>query len=51
LRLKRKWKISDQDTEGTGYEPQPMWILLSIHPELTEDGEVLEVVGCFLDIR
>ena len=28
-----------------------MWVLLSAFPELTEDGEMLEIVGCFLDIR
>lgn len=28
-----------------------MWVLLSIFPELTDDNEVVEIVGCFTDIR
>jgi hypothetical protein len=28
-----------------------MWILLSIFPELSSDGEVIEIIGCFTDIR
>jgi hypothetical protein len=28
-----------------------MWVLCSIFPELSEDGEVLELVGCVTDIR
>ena len=28
-----------------------MWVLLSVYPELSDDGEVLEIVGCFTDIR
>jgi hypothetical protein len=28
-----------------------MWILLSIFPELSDEGEVVEIIGCFTDIR
>jgi hypothetical protein len=28
-----------------------MWVLCSIFPELTDDGEVLEIIGCITDIR
>jgi hypothetical protein len=28
-----------------------MWIILSIFPELSDDGEVVEIIGCFTDIR
>jgi len=51
LRLKRNWTVPSSGIEGSDYEPQPMWILLSIFPELADDGEVLEIVGCFSDIR
>jgi hypothetical protein len=30
---------------------QPVWVLLSIFPELTDAGEVVEIIGCFTDIR
>ncbi|KAJ4301335.1 hypothetical protein N0V90_003427 [Kalmusia sp. IMI 367209] len=49
LRLKRTWKVPSQGSEGSLSE-EPMWILVSIQPELAEDGEMLEIVGCFQDI-
>jgi hypothetical protein len=48
LRLKRTWNAPGQD--GV-FEKQPMWILTSIFPELSEDGQVLEIVGYIMDIR
>jgi hypothetical protein len=28
-----------------------MWILLSIFPELSHEDDVIEIIGCFTDIR
>jgi PAS domain-containing protein len=44
LRLKRK-------SGNSKLQEEPMWILLSIFPELSDDGEVIEIIGCFTDIR
>jgi hypothetical protein len=46
LRLKRTAKLSPNMASD-----EPMWVLLSIFPELTEENEVVEIVGCFMDIR
>jgi hypothetical protein len=44
LRLKRT-------SSDSRIQEEPMWILLSIFPELSGDGEVVEIIGCFTDIR
>ncbi|USP75763.1 hypothetical protein yc1106_03037 [Curvularia clavata] len=31
-------------------EQQPMWVLTSIFPEVNDDGEVIEIIGCCTDI-
>jgi PAS domain-containing protein len=51
LRLKRTWNAPSQRFDDSVPEQQHMWVLCSIFPELTEDGEVLEIVGCITDIR
>jgi len=45
LRLKRTAKLLPTMTSE-----EPMWVLLSIFPEVSEDNEVVEIVGCFADI-
>ncbi|KAF1954573.1 hypothetical protein CC80DRAFT_475815 [Byssothecium circinans] len=50
LRLKRKWTVPGEEPDDLNSNQQPMWVLLSVFPELSDDGEVLEIVGCFLDI-
>jgi hypothetical protein len=32
-------------------EQQPMWVLCSVFPELSDGGDVVEIVGCVTDIR
>jgi hypothetical protein len=32
-------------------EQEPMWVITSIFPELNEEGEVIEIIGCCTDIR
>jgi hypothetical protein len=48
LRLKRTWNAPGQDG---GSEKQPMWVLTSIFPEISEDGKMVEIIGCIIDIR
>jgi hypothetical protein len=51
LRLKRTFDVSKPNSNDPNPPQEPMWVLLSIFPELTEDGEVIEIIGCFTDIR
>jgi hypothetical protein len=51
LRLKRTWHGLAPGLNDAIPEQQPMWVICSIFPELTDDGEVLEIIGCFTDIR
>jgi hypothetical protein len=51
LRLKKSWNTSSQHLDGTVIEEQPMWVICSIFPELNDEGEVIEIVGCCTDIR
>lgn len=51
LRLSRSWTPPSQSFDDSVIEPQPMWVLCSVFPEMTEDGEVKEIVGCVTDIR
>ncbi|KAH7383344.1 hypothetical protein BKA66DRAFT_492648 [Pyrenochaeta sp. MPI-SDFR-AT-0127] len=50
LRLKRNWNAPSQNFDDSIPEQQPMWVLCSIMAELTEDGDVLEIVGWITDI-
>ncbi|KAF2638197.1 hypothetical protein P280DRAFT_431327 [Massarina eburnea CBS 473.64] len=49
LRLKRTW-TPGPGLDGSVSDQQPMWVLLSSFPELSDTGEVLEIIGCFSDI-
>lgn len=51
LRLKRMWNAPGWEFDSSAHEEQPMWVLCSVYPELSEKGEVLEIVGCVTDIR
>jgi PAS domain-containing protein len=51
LRLKRMWNAPIWGGESSAHEQHPMWVLCSVFPELSENGEVLEIVGCVTDIR
>jgi PAS domain-containing protein len=51
LRLKRTWHGLAPGLNDSLPEQQPMWVICSIFPELTDDGEVLEIIGCITDIR
>jgi len=37
--------------DDTFPEQEPMWVITSIFPELDENGEVVEIIGCCTDIR
>ncbi|KAL5115488.1 hypothetical protein ACEQ8H_006629 [Pleosporales sp. CAS-2024a] len=50
LRLKRTCNVSTSVSNDLNADREPVWVLLSIFPELAEDGEVLEIIGCFTDI-
>ncbi|KAL1595914.1 hypothetical protein SLS60_009604 [Paraconiothyrium brasiliense] len=50
LRLKTTWTVDGHNADGSGPKEEARWILLSIQPELSEKGELLEIVGCFQDI-
>jgi PAS domain-containing protein len=50
LRLKKTWNAPGQNFDDTVPEQQPMWILCSIFPELNDEGEVVEIIGCCVDI-
>lgn len=51
LRLKRTFDVSKPNSNDPSSLQEPMWVLLSIFPEVTEEGEVMEIIGCFTDIR
>ena len=50
LRLKKRWN-APQHVDDTFPEQEPMWVITSIFPELNDEGEVLEIIGCCTDIR
>ncbi|KAK8199644.1 aerobic respiration control sensor protein-like protein arcB [Phyllosticta capitalensis] len=51
LRLKRKWKPPHYTTdESEDHWNHSMWILISAFPELSDSGEVQEIVGAVTDI-
>jgi hypothetical protein len=51
LRLKRTCDGLSPDSSDSSPQKEAMWVLLSIFPELTDEGEVMEIIGCFTDIR
>ncbi|RMZ73233.1 sensory transduction histidine kinase [Pyrenophora seminiperda CCB06] len=50
LRLKKTWNAPAQNMDEPFPETQPMWVITSIFPELNDEGEVIEIVGCCTDI-
>ncbi|KAL1622661.1 hypothetical protein SLS56_008643 [Neofusicoccum ribis] len=53
LRLRRLWKPASDDTaqlKADDHVGHSMWILCSAYPELSDAGEVKEIVGCVTDI-
>ncbi|KAI4606325.1 hypothetical protein J4E83_010133 [Alternaria metachromatica] len=50
LRLKKRWNAPTQHMDDTFPEQEPMWVITSIFPELDENGEVVEIIGCCTDI-
>ncbi|KAH7051315.1 aerobic respiration control sensor protein-like protein arcB [Macrophomina phaseolina] len=53
LRLKRSWSPANDDPArqiADGQVEHSVWILCSAYPELSESGEVREIVGCVTDI-
>jgi hypothetical protein len=51
LRLKKRWNAPSQHLDDTYPEKEPMWVITSIFPELNDEGEVIEIIGCCTDIR
>lgn len=51
LRLKRTWNAPSQNLDDGMPEEQPMWVLTSVFPEVNDEGEVIEIIGCCTDIR
>jgi signal transduction histidine kinase len=49
LRLKSTWCAPNHGLESVP-EQQPKWVLCSIFPELSKDGEILEIIGCITEI-
>ncbi|RII10011.1 hypothetical protein CUC08_Gglean006001 [Alternaria sp. MG1] len=50
LRLKKRWNAPNQNFDDTYPEKEPMWVITSIFPELNDEGEVIEIIGCCTDI-
>lgn len=53
LRLKRSWKPANDDPARltvNDHAEHSVWILCSAYPELSDSGEVKEIVGCVTDI-
>ena len=50
MRLKKTFTAEGQSNDGSDSTEEPCYILISIQPELSEKGELLEIVGCFQDI-
>ncbi|KAI2487400.1 BaeS Signal transduction histidine kinase [Pyrenophora tritici-repentis] len=50
LRLKKTWNAPAQNMDEEFPEAQPMWVITSIFPELNDQGEVIEIIGCCTDI-
>ncbi|OJD38897.1 hsp90-like protein [Diplodia corticola] len=53
LRLRRSWTPATDDAAlmtADGNSVQSVWILCSAYPEVSESGEIKEIVGCVTDI-
>ncbi|KAF2440887.1 hypothetical protein P171DRAFT_465568 [Karstenula rhodostoma CBS 690.94] len=50
LRIKKTWTVDHPKIDDSKPKEEPRWILMTIQPELSEKGEILEIVGCFQDI-
>ncbi|KAF1926105.1 uncharacterized protein M421DRAFT_224907 [Didymella exigua CBS 183.55] len=50
LRLKNTWRVASNSINDSLPEIQPKWVLCSIFPELSEEGEILEIIGCITEI-
>ncbi|UPX17010.1 uncharacterized protein EKO05_0007387 [Ascochyta rabiei] len=50
LRLANTWCIPNLGADDSVPERQPKWVLTSIFPELSEEGEILEIIGCITEI-
>lgn len=51
LRLMKMWNAPAPNLDKASSEKQPMWVITSIFPELNQEGEVIEIIGCCTDIR
>ncbi|KAL1613547.1 hypothetical protein SLS54_010518 [Diplodia seriata] len=53
LRLRKSWKPAIDDPAlmtADGRAEQSVWILCAAYPEVSESGEIKEIVGCVTDI-
>lgn len=50
LRLRRRWAAPEEMQDSSLVSDSRTWILCSAYPELTEDGEVFEILGCVTDV-
>ncbi|EON60987.1 hypothetical protein W97_00197 [Coniosporium apollinis CBS 100218] len=50
LRMKMLWQPPIIPEATTSKQEHHVWILCSAYPELSEDGEVIEILGCVTDI-
>ncbi|KAF2625562.1 aerobic respiration control sensor protein-like protein arcB [Macroventuria anomochaeta] len=50
LRLKNTWCTTTSRIDDSLPEQQRKWVLCSIFPELSEEGEILEIIGCITEI-
>ncbi|KAJ4983602.1 hsp90-like protein [Stagonosporopsis vannaccii] len=50
LRLKSTWSMSSGSVDDPHFEQQHKWVLCSIFPEMSESGEILEIIGCITEI-
>lgn len=50
LRLKNTWRVASNNINDSLPKIQPKWVLCSIFPELSEEGEILEIIGCITEI-
>ena len=49
LQLKTTWTVN-AGIDGSIPSDQPKWVLTSIMPELSDDGEIIEIIGCMTEI-
>jgi signal transduction histidine kinase len=48
--LKNTWRVASNSIHDDLPEIQPKWVLCSIFPELSDEGEILEIIGCITEI-